>query len=93
MLVDSGSSITIVQFKFFTHLTKLLGGVVNPTSISVRSVNGNSLTVHGSAVMQFKLGELVVSHKVILADIVPDVILGLDFLRQHACIINYDRIV
>ena len=59
--------------------------------IFIKSVNGSAMKVYGSAVLPLKIGALSVSHEFILADIVPDVLLGIDFLRQHSCIVDYSN--
>ena len=91
MLVDTGSSITLMRYAFFSQIPKHPDIVIYPTVISIKSVNGSAMKVYGSAVLPLKIGALSVSHEFILADIVPDVLLGNDLLRQHSCIVDYSN--
>ena len=89
MLVDTGSSVSILRYGFFSQHAQLRTAAISPSSTSVKSVNGVALNVYDSTLNHFEVGGLSVHQKVILADIVPDVIFGLDFVCQHGCVINY----
>ena len=45
----------------------------------------------GEAVVLLATGKLAVRHRVIVADIMPDVLIGIDFLQSHGCTIDLDR--
>ncbi|KAJ8049132.1 hypothetical protein HOLleu_01737 [Holothuria leucospilota] len=49
--------------------------------------DGKSVPVHGKAEMGIEIGGRKMKHVFWVADLGPDCILGLDFLRQHDCVI------
>ncbi|KAJ8048580.1 hypothetical protein HOLleu_00946 [Holothuria leucospilota] len=49
--------------------------------------DGKSVPVHGKAEMGIKIGGRKMKHVFWVADLGPDCILGLDFLKQHDCVI------
>jgi len=87
MLVDTGSTLTIMRNDLFRQLP--FNFDVAPTHIKVKSVNGAFLSVYGCVSLPISIGSLSVRHNVILADIEPDMLLGQDVLRAHGIIVDY----
>ena len=54
----------------------------------MRSVDGSAVQVKGAIEVTIQLGDVVRSHMMVVADIEPDVLLGIDFLAKHGCILD-----
>ncbi|MCP3686677.1 MAG: retroviral-like aspartic protease, partial [bacterium] len=85
-LLDTGSSISIINEKFYKILStsgspRLLS--LNPPIASAVSVSGHDLSLKGSVMVWFKLGKANVAHHVQVMENCPhDCILGADFLSR-----------
>lgn len=88
MLVDTGSSISFVSTTFYERVMNQLPAL-SKTSSCIQSVNGNLLNIRGSLTLAIRLGNVSCQNKFIVADIVPNVLLGVDFLQQHQCSIDF----
>ena len=80
MVVDTGANITIVRPDV---LTKQLRNNVQATTSVLKTVTGETATVHGKLQLKVKIGGAEVSHEALVADISDKFILGLDFLMAH----------
>lgn len=89
-LVDTGSAITIVSSSAFSQL-KSLDSRLEEVPYDVRLADGQDLLVQGQADMEITLGPLKVIHKVVVANIKQEVILGIDFLSAHDCKLDIRR--
>ncbi|KOB73149.1 Uncharacterized protein OBRU01_11159 [Operophtera brumata] len=63
----------------------------NHDHIQLLTATGQHIAVRGEKQVEMKLGERTFQHKVIVADIVPYCILGLDFMRKHQCEIDVNQ--
>ena len=92
MLVDTGSCVTILSSKY---ADKLLQSHVNlnishcPTPL--HAVNDTPVPVVGQCSVPITIGNLSVVYSVIVADIGPDMLLGLDFLHSHGCTVDLEH--
>jgi len=93
MLVDTGSCVTLLSKRFITSLssTHNIQLPLEHISTTLTAVNGSSVPVLGECVVGLGAGNLAVRHRVIVADIIPDVLIGIDFLRTHGCSIDFGR--
>jgi len=93
MFVDTGSCVTLLSTHFVN--TKLSSSNVRlsitPISSVLTAVNGSVVPVVGESTVELVTGNLTVRHRVIVADITPDVLIGIDFLRSHGCQIDFGR--
>ena len=91
LLVDTGSSVTLLISKFAHKLVQLhnVSLTVYPSSTTLRAVNNSPVPVSGECTISLSVGNLVVKHQVIIADIGPDVLLGIDFLWSHGCTLDF----
>lgn len=89
-LVDSGSMYTILS----TSLSSRLGDavVLEPTQVKLKSAGGSSIKVEGETLLRLELGDgdVVVGVRVIVANIVEQLILGSDFLTQHKATLDFE---
>ena len=88
-LVDTGSTISIVSKSFLErNKTSLLKQIVQ-TDQNFVSASGESLKIMGKCEVTFKIGQFEFIQTCIVADIVTDCIIGLDFLKNHnSCVLD-----
>ena len=91
MLVDTGSALTVLSTAVWKSLPCASTTPVKPVAVRILSVTGDSLHVTGSVDIPLSFGCFCVTHNVIVADITPPMILGLDFLCVHPCAIDLAR--
>ena len=83
MTVDTGSNITIVRI----HVLQCPGERVDtqPVEGQLRTVTGETAPIQGRCSVPLTLGSYQTTHETLVADIVDECILGLDYLQQHSC--------
>ena len=92
MLVDTGSCVTLLSTSFAKSLShRNVHLSISPVNTVLKAVNNSSVPVLGEAVVLLATGKLAVRHRVIVADIMPDVLIGIDFLQSHGCTIDFGR--
>eukprot|EP00117_Sycon_ciliatum_P025918 scpid18163/ scgid5290/ Retrovirus-related Pol polyprotein from transposon 412; Protease; Reverse transcriptase; Endonuclease len=91
MLVDTGSAVTILSTRFFHSLPERHRSPLTPGSVVLKSVNDQPLSVQGEICLPVTLGGLMTGHHMIVADIAPAVLLGIDFLKLNGCTIDFAR--
>ena len=87
-LVDTGSSVTLISKSFWVkvqHSPLTLDPVLKSPIVSV---DGSPVTVFGRTTATFVIDGRELCHSVYIADVESDVVLGLDFLRVHRCIVD-----
>ena len=91
LLVDTGSCVTLLNSKFARDLIQVhnVNLIITPSSITLRAVNNSPVPVVGECNVTLSVGNLKVKHQVIIADIGPDVLMGIDFLRFHGCTVDF----
>ena len=85
MLVDSGADTTILSSKFVNTLDNGKLPNIHPSPIKLVSATGEPIPLNWECNISLKLGKLDISHKVLIADIEYDGIMGLDFMTQNSC--------
>ena len=88
MLVDSGSTDTVLHPKVWQLFPQDLRDKLEPHLPSVTAANGELLKIHGVSDLDMQLGKVKVTHPVLVADIEPAGILGNDFLDAFEGIVN-----
>ena len=84
-LVDSGADVTIVNTRF---LEECFGGeipLLEPYDVKLVSATGDPIPNSGKCDVSFRMGRDDITHKVIVADVRYNGILGLDFMTEHSC--------
>ena len=87
-LVDTGANISIIQAGIFFTVPARERPQLELKGLSMVLADGKSVPILGKAEMVVTIGDKGLSHEFWVADIGPDCILGLDFLRRHNCVIN-----
>ena len=77
--VDTGAAVSLMRSNVVHGLK------IRPLTrrIVLRTVTGDSADVKGETEVQIQLGRLKLRHKVLVADIEDEFILGMDLIRQH----------
>ena len=83
LTVDSGSGISLVR-------SGLLEQEVEPLQDGwLQTVTGERAPIHGWSDVQLGVGTLELPHRVLVADIKDDCILGFDFLKKHGYVVDF----
>ena len=90
MLVDTGSSVTLVHEKVWNDISqdrKLL-----TPQCPVMAVNGDSLSLCGQIDLDLMVGKHVRTHTVLVVrEMTQECLLGTDFLEQYGCVVDLGR--
>ena len=82
-LVDSGSTTTLISYTVFVRFH---GKPTLKISNSViKDVNGENLKVYGTVQIKINFEKETFEHSVIICDILPEGILGQDFVVVEEC--------
>ena len=90
-LVDTGSNITVVTPEVYRSIPAPERPVLEEVGSTMLLADGRSLPFTGKADMPLQLGSTAVVHKVWVADIGLDGIIGMDFMRRMRCELTIDR--
>ena len=88
LLVDTGATVSLLSKAVFNTMGKTDDTIMQVKG-DVLSTNGSPLQVLGKTSVDLKLTDKSWVQDVIIADLTVDGILGMDFLVQHRCIINF----
>jgi hypothetical protein len=88
MVIDTGSSITILRPDVLGRVSKDVDIDVQPVDSLLRTVTGETTPVQRRGKLAFQVGNLKVVHDVWIADIENECILGLDFLISNDCVVD-----
>lgn len=91
LLIDSGSSTTLLSKRVFDRIEPSLRPELIATKHRLQGANGKDIMVLGRVRTTLMLGKGCFDVEAIVCDIIPDGILGQDFLLQHASKIDYDE--
>lgn len=83
LLIDSGADVTILSSKTLKNIDQSLE--INPVDMKLISASGDSIPVQGTCQIPIQLGSSLYLHKVLIADIQYDGIIGLDFMTTFSC--------
>ena len=83
LLVDTGATSSILSEKFIKTLSPPLQ--IKPVSINLVTATGDKKPFVGESEVTVKLGGHIFTHKVLIADISNEGILGMDFLSKNNC--------
>ena len=89
MVIDSGSTITVVSSRIFDKIYPLDKPTIEPTNETIVVADGRYIPVKGRAIVTLGFGPLEFSHSVLIADLQADGLLGNDFLKPHGCNIDH----
>ncbi|XP_067628486.1 uncharacterized protein [Eurosta solidaginis] len=85
LTVDTGASHSLIRSDLVNRRVKPLPGA------KLRTVTGEYNQVQGEVICEVLIGKVMVLHKFVVAEIVDEVILGVDFLVDHDIKIDMQR--
>ena len=83
-LVDTGSAITILSGSSFDKMN-IANSKLEAVAFEVHCADGQGLFVKGQLDLELTLGPINVLHKIVVADIKQEAILGMDFMATQGC--------
>ncbi|TPP61407.1 Retrovirus Pol polyprotein from transposon 17.6 [Fasciola gigantica] len=85
LLIDTGASCSVINRSLakISHLVPLNGRLI--------AANGTFMPILGQVAGSVSIGRCTVQHQFLCADVAWDAILGMDFLRAHRIVIDFDR--
>lgn len=86
LTIDTGASRTVISSRLLKHLTR--DHLVQPRHLQLQTATGQYIPIQGEREVALKIGDKSYWHKVIVANIIDDCIIGLDFMRGHGCKID-----
>ena len=87
-LIDSGSTYTVVDIALFESIPIEQRPELESTNLRLKSANGEMLKVHGQTVLNLTIGNKLFDTPVKVVSLgEKDVILGLDFMGNHDCVL------
>ena len=88
MLVDSGSSISLIQESVATAYSRQIERA--PKGLELTSAEGKEIPVLGCITLPLCLGKLRVNHNfVVVHSLISPVILGIDFLQKYNLVLDF----
>ena len=90
MLVDTGSSVTLVHEKVWNDISQ--DRKLSTPQCPVMAVNGDSLRLCGQIDLALTVGKHVRTHTVLVVrEMTQECLLGTDFLEQYGCVVDLGR--
>ncbi|KAJ8911547.1 hypothetical protein NQ315_012800, partial [Exocentrus adspersus] len=86
LLLDTGATKTIIRPNMLEASTK-----IRPTQWRLRTATGHSATIHGEAEVTFTIGNNSFNHRVLVADIEDEVILGVDIMNSKGFQLDFEH--
>lgn len=87
-LIDTGATHSVMHSKMLEPRTR---HKIQPCHALIRSVSGETIPVLGRVQVNIQIGNLSLQHHLFVADIDFDCILGMDFLKNQDCAIDFSR--
>ena len=88
-LVDTGCTSTSLSARIFNRFRPDERPDLERYTGNLRSADDSPIQVKGKAVINIQLGQTLVQHSVIVAEVMNNGLLGLDFLQKHRMVINF----
>lgn len=93
LLIDNGSSATLLSNRIYSNMDPEVRPPLQKINNTMQGANGQEITVCGQIKTQLYLGNSSFDVNAIVCDIVPDGIIGQDFLLRYASNIDYSKAV
>ena len=91
-LIDTGCTSTILSSRVWSQMDEEERPDLLPYSGHLMSADETPIKVQGRAIFHITLGEVQVQHSAIVADVMNDGLLGLDFMREHKMVVNFSTL-
>lgn len=90
-LIDTGATLTIMSMRLWDIIQLSSSSVLEKFHSQVFTASGESLEMKGKTTVFIEIGGMHFPCKIVVAKIDVDLILGLDFLRDHNCQLDIVR--
>ena len=90
-LVDTGANVTILRSSVLESLPTTAQPALDQVNLDMSLADGRSLPFLGRLLFRVSIGGVEVAHQVWVADIEPEGILDMDFIREHGCRLTVDQ--
>lgn len=91
-LVDSGSSLCCIKKSLYQQMYPEMTNIKPSKYSFVKGISGKLIEVGGSVDLKITIGGRTCSHAFhIIEDIHHSLIIGIDFLKQHKCTLNFAK--
>ena len=87
-LVDTGATLTIISTRLWETIQQCSSPLLENFSTQVFTASGEPVEIKGKTTVFIDIGGMHYTCKVVVADIDLDLIMGLDFFRNHECQID-----
>ena len=87
--MDTGCTSTILSTKKFNEIPEGQRPKVEPQRSILTSADGSAITVLGTAVLNITVGLKEKRHRVIVADVSNEGLIGMDFMKANGMIIDF----
>ena len=91
-LVDSGSTLTLISYNLFMKMCTDKELKLQKSDCQIKDANGKNLKTYGTAQMKILFCDKIFEHNVLICDILPEGILGQDFLLKYVLKIDYKKL-
>ncbi|GFY21014.1 hypothetical protein TNCV_3990581 [Trichonephila clavipes] len=89
MVVDTGANVSIIRKDLAQNSQVSI--IWTPPCVSLQTVTGDKIQVHGKANITLRLGNIDYPHKAYIADITDPCILELDFLKKNNFKLDFEN--
>ena len=86
--LDTGCSITIISKNVFDKIPDGHRPTLTTFDVPLKSANDQTITSFGQTEILLHLGDQQVTHRVVVADVASDGLIGLDLMLEHHMIID-----
>ena len=83
VLLDTGAGVSLVSARVYYSLADR--PKLQPAGATLWMADGSPMRAHGITDFKLQLGDQCTRHAYTVADIEPDVIVGIDFLAKYRC--------
>ncbi len=83
--LDTGANRTIVRKDL------ICGGVTPANGLKLQTATGDRTSIKGKKIVNIRIGRTIFQHEVLIADIMDEVILGMDFMRANGFVVDVGR--
>ena len=92
LLIDTGAAVSVLSSDVFSREGKNLGSNLAPSSCRLTTASGQGLETHGSINLDMRIGKTITQQEFVIADLGNcEGILGLDFLEQNCCYLDFSK--
>ena len=84
-LVDTGCEINLIPRRFLEEVE------IQPSARTLQAANGTEIGVLGEVELEVDIGERRIPTKFIVTDQVSEILIGIEWLQEHKCNINFAK--